>query len=1268
MTGAGGPRSSAGRTRVRASRRVAAAVRLATGLAVLGAALGAPAGARRASAADAPVAAPPRPVLRVRRADGAPAAGATLVAAETLTARGLSTSSAPLVDEGARSVAVLEGPGDLAAFPTGLRSGTRLFARVDGAALVEVATDLAPPAGGEPPALPLPDAAPLQVRLVRPDDGDRAPFVGLAFPEDDPTAPVRRIALGPDGTGTFRTLPAGSRWRLEARRADGLWVPLGTATAGAAEVPSAVVPAGAEVRGRVVAVEGGRGLEGLRVRVRRLGARPPGTGPSAPSLDGTDGTVAEVGSGPDGRFAVHGLPPGLYEASLLDAGRTWDGDAPRFEVERIGTTRIETWWVRARGAVVGRVRRQRGKAPVVGARVRALAPPERPAVDGGLAAPEPSVTGLDGTFRVAGLAPGPGWRLLVEADGCSPALSDAFDVAGGRDERGGIVEVVAAWRLDVRVEDGRGRPVVGAHVVAAPATRAGADPADPASAAWTRTAQTDDAGEARLDGLAEDDQTVAVDGPGIVPATLVVPRGDAGSSRAARVTVLRTVRLEGRVEATEGPLPRVAVRTTVRETGARRTATPDPTGRFVIDDVPPSPVDVAVTSPDGAYVHVEHEGFLPGGPEALVLPVRPLRRLVGFADGLDPAGPAAVVVVEASRFDDVRDRFRAEVVGRVVLPQGRPRVEVEVPDLPPGVYAVRVTQGPRDSGPQPVVLDTRDVTGLELRLPELASLDCLVADARRDASAFGATVTLVRLEADQPAPGVAPLRRTTDAFGRARFDDVAPGLYRLEVADVDAVGEAEVVRLAPGERAARRELRLTEGGRLEGVLADGRGRRAGGVGLRLLALPDLAEAPRIVTREDGTFRSAALVPGRYRLIAPPGGVDRPGAEAEVEVVSGEVTTVSLEPAGLGRIDGAVLRRGTPVPGVVVEAVVLASRGCDELVLRTTTDAAGGFHWDGLDEGRYLLRLVDGAVRSGVPVRLGRGDRVTRDLELGEGGVRGIVRTTAGDPVAGAEVVAVPVAPDRRDPDATPSGRVRTRPDGRFELTGLPVARYRLHVTPVGRPTRTVPDVVAEPAGSRPELEVVVGGGGLLDLTVRDDRGRPVLAAEVWVERADGVALHPRPYWTSPSGRLEVDGLPDSTVRVRVLARGHGRGAPVAVRVRDGLVSSLEVTVRPACTVRVRVAAGRAMLPRARVEVRRVGSDEWLPPRRTVRRPEDVGVYGTTARTGVLVIDDLEEGDYELRVSAGTSWRPVVVTTRVAPGRTAEVGVTLPPREDADGGR
>jgi hypothetical protein len=452
-------------------------------------------------------------------------------------------------------------------------------------------------------------------------------------------------------------------------------------------------------------------------------------------------------------------------------------------------------------------------------------------------------------------------------------------------------------------------------------------------------------------------------------------------------------------------------------------------------------------------------------------------------------------------------------------------------------------------------------------------------------------------------------------------------------------------------------LVLTGGGSIEGRLLDARGRALAGVPVRAWRRPQLEETAPAVTNEDGAFRLAPLPAGRFRVRVE----DRAGAsasvEAEVEVVDGEATTVDLSPSGRALLVGTLRRHGSPVGGAGVEASSEDACGCDRILRRATTDAFGRFVFDGLPAGTYLLRALDGQVLGTGPVRLRGGERVDRDVELGEARLEGVVRTAGGAPVRGAEVVAWP-----RSAEEDAVGRVRTGPDGTFAIPGLGVGTYRVEVTPRGRPTRVLDGVLADLPGAGRPLEVVIGRGGTLELVVRDEGRRGVGGAEVWVENAAGEALHARAYFTSPSGRLTVDGLPDGPVRVRVRARGLGRPRPATTAIHEGATSIVETTLPSAGALRLVVTAGRDPVARARVDVLRMPEGEPVESRRTLRRGDDRGdLFGVTARTGTLVVDDLADGDYVAVVTAGSELEPARVPVRIRRGEVVDVAVALMPR-------
>ena len=87
-------------------------------------------------------------------------------------------------------------------------------------------------------------------------------------------------------------------------------------------------------------------------------------------------------------------------------------------------------------------------------------------------------------------------------------------------------------------------------------------------------------------------------------------------------------------------------------------------------------------------------------------------------------------------------------------------------------------------------------------------------------------------------------------------------------------------------------------------------------------------------------------------------------------------------------------------------------------------------------------------------------------------------------------------------------------------------------------------------------------------------------------------------------------------------------------------------------------AGRDPRARARIDILREPGGEPLEQRRTLRRPEDVSGFGVTPRTGVLAVDELEEGMYTVVVDAGREFEPARATVRVRAGETEDMAIAL----------
>ena len=210
-----------------------------------------------------------------------------------------------------------------------------------------------------------------------------------------------------------------------------------------------------------------------------------------------------------------------------------------------------------------------------------------------------------------------------------------------------------------------------------------------------------------------------------------------------------------------------------------------------------------------------------------------------------------------------------------------------------------------------------------------------------------------------------------DADGRFSFDGVAPGRYRLEVAD-QSVTDLELngqnklqlapIDLARGKRSVVRGRVTDEAGR---PLADA---------LLILKRDGLLVAQNR-TAADGTYRFANLPAGTYSLEV--GGM---GEVAGAIILDGEGEWVQdipwVPPLPLSLLQGRVLTaHGAPVSAVTVRLLQVGVE-----VTRAQTDAAGAFRFTGLAAGLYDLAVGDGEPLI-VGIRLELGISLTQDVIL-----------------------------------------------------------------------------------------------------------------------------------------------------------------------------------------------------------------------------------------------------------------------------------------------
>jgi hypothetical protein len=401
----------------------------------------------------------------------------------------------------------------------------------------------------------------------------------------------------------------------------------------------------------------------------------------------------------------------------------------------------------------------------------------------------------------------------------------------------------------------------------------------------------------------------------------------------------------------------------------------------------------------------------------------------------------------------------------------------------------------------------------------------------------------VRAEVAALAPGEDPLPALgrTDSAAAFTIGPLLSGSYRLTAARAGYVPRrVPTLDVSTGHEPGAVVLELLRGARVAGRVTDARGAPVGSAHVHCVAsamddltvqtglLPLAAEAAALpsgagralgstrVARTDAAGRFAVddLIPGRYRIE-----VAHAGAEP---MRTDELVLAPGERRELGTLS---LRDGFPVEGRVVDdgggpiegarvAVAGGAAGDSVAGLYALTDSAGHFSIS-VPAGSYQLAASasgHGAARAAVEIEAGRSPAsVEMRLTRAEGAVEGLVRDTAGRPLARARLLAWP-----REAMAGASPLASTSADvgGHFRLVDLPAGELRVEVQHPDYPPTKLPIT----PGQYALLTVPLPGG---------------IAGEARA-RSTGAAV--------PRGRVEAEG-PDGAKASTQLQRAGGFRLP-----------------------------------------------------------------------------------------------------------------------------
>lgn len=668
------------------------------------------------------------------------------------------------------------------------------------------------------------------------------------------------------------------------------------------------------------------------------------------------GRTGRATSGPDGSFwidnALHGSPYTLTaEAPTFASAQR---ELPAFargapvELLRIVLTGGRQPW--------GTVADLNG-APVAGAQVRLLWPPEDPDLpvdfDPYDAAP-PATSNDRGEFEFPRVAPGPYGLALSHPDHID-LREDGVIVSSGEGYVDlGIFALTPGARIHGVVVDPNDRPVEGAEVLSSQRTRGLVN-------RQKRTAITDGDGRFRLGGLLPVLADVTASAPGYVSSVVESVRPATGEP--IRMELTEGASLAGRVlEADGSPATRieVALRLPFDEfrsasagrppTELFRNARTDRNGGFRFDDLVPA-TWTANAGDDTAWATLEVASLSPGERREIELRLSPSDRLTVFVTNRLGESVANASVRARPR---PNDRFlaggfgRTDAAGRAIvrISPGPATVEVEHPDLLDASREVEFLAGANELHVQ---LDAGGEISGVVRSGDGAPIAGATVEASEklagEDGGSEAAISLRRLRGILSPP----TRTVSDLSGAFRLTGLEDGPYRLGARLAGYTeGEFPDAIEIDGQPVAGVEIVLEPGASIRGAVTG-------------LDSAELASA-EVQAWQGGLFRSASpgidgafelreLAPGAWRIAAVAG--ERRSTVQELNVSPGgpgAAVELRFEPGF--RLSGQVLLAGEPVAGSFVQALLQGQ----ERSRRTRTDHLGRFAIEGLEAGAYQLRF------------------------------------------------------------------------------------------------------------------------------------------------------------------------------------------------------------------------------------------------------------------------------------------------------------------------
>ena len=432
--------------------------------------------------------------------------------------------------------------------------------------------------------------------------------------------------------------------------------------------------------------------------------------------------------------------------------------------------------------------------------------------------------------------------------------------------------------------------------------------------------------------------------------------------------------------------------------------------------------------------------------------------------------------------------------------------------------------------------------------------------------------------------------------------------------------------------------------RLEGQVIDDQERPVAGA---IVAI-DSHPTRTVTTEGDGSFAFDKLIGRDYELEASSGdsyaGPVRLRLGAETEPVILRVRPISpLEIAVVDR------ESDKPIAGAAVE---LRSH----LVWTGTTGSDGVVSIAGVGAGDPILRVSAAgyAPVAGRLVTFGRGRRVEIAL-LNGAPVSGRITDTAGEPIAGARVIAAATSEPFLVIDPRRDG-VISGADGRFRIPSLAAGTYRLSASAEGFAAASSTPIVLDGATEQRDIEIALPAGARLTGSVITAAGEPVAGADIRVVATGSVFWRAaRRAYSGPDGTFSIG---DLSRRAFDVVASHDLGSSEITRIdlsdKTSARVKLTLSITGAISGRVVDHSGEP-LPEARVHA----EPEWSGG---VEDRAEWGVRGALFRVadsgGSFSFRGMPAGRYRLRATRPGEGEAALWSTQGVLVESGAAGVEL----------